>query len=102
MTTYEIRNMAPGVRCHWIYDEIHETRGSYAYETEEETRAAEDEEIAKLESGEWVVLGCIVETQCHHCGEWKERDACWGIVIEPDGAKLDEYARWGMDLRPAA
>jgi hypothetical protein len=44
----------------FVPDEDHETRGSYGYDTPEETKAAEDEEIAKLDSGEWTDLGCIV------------------------------------------
>jgi len=88
--------MGDGVRVRWVHDEHHETRGSYGYETEEATRAAEDEEIAKLASGEWVVLGCIVEEQCGACSEWRERDSVWGVVIEPDDVKLDEYATWSF------
>ena len=97
MRTRTVRDMSPTVRCRWVYDETHETRGSYGYSTEEETRAAEDEELAKLASGEWVVLGCIIEKKMA-CGEYHEADSLWGIVIEPDDAKLDEFARDSMDL----
>lgn len=73
------------------YDTIYATRGSYAYETEEETKAAEDEEIAKLDSGEWVVIGfqeykpCPCDKACPNCDGWTETDnSCWGIVVEYD------------------
>lgn len=99
MSTFTYRNMGPGVRCHWVYDPHHETRGSYGYDTEAETRAAEDEEIAKLNSGEWAALGCIVEHQCEKCGDWFAGDSCWGIVIEPNGATLDSFARDQFTLK---
>lgn len=78
-----------GKRYRVVYDEDHQTRGSYAYDTEEETRAAEDEEIANLESGRWVVVGCIVsqphEQKCTvHCPAWEETDSLWGIVVKND------------------
>lgn len=94
-----------------VYDEDHETKGSYAYDTEEETKAAEDEEIEKLNSGEWVVLGCIVTEPCkgvsctdgldeheviEHCPCCRGRqevDSLWGIVIENDTRKAEEYAK---------
>lgn len=82
-----------------VYDEDHETRGSYAYDTPEETKAAEDEELAKLSSGEWVVLGCIVTERCpsaQHCvccAGAHEVDSVWGIVIAPDKAKAEEWAK---------
>ncbi len=82
-----------GKRYRLVYDEMHETRGSYAYETEAETRAAEDEELAKLESGEWVVLGCIVSER-KACGEYHETDSCWGFVVENDTRKAEELIRW--------
>ncbi len=90
---FETRHLSNGKRCRWVHDENHETRGSYGLDTEEETKAAEDEELAKLASGEWVVLGCIVEER-KACGEFHETDSLWGIVIEPDGEKLDSFARW--------
>jgi hypothetical protein len=79
-----------GSRYRFFYDDQHETRGSYAYETEEETKAAEDEEIAKLESGEWTVLGyirderCTQATHCQKCDGWLDVESCWGIVTEPN------------------
>lgn len=71
-----------GHRIRLVIDEFHETRGSYAYETEEETREAEDLEIEKLESGEWIVLARINEKQCDACGEWSVEDSIFGIVVE--------------------
>lgn len=98
MTTFTLREMSPGVRCRWVYDENHETRGSFAYDTDVETRAAEEDELAKLESGDLVALGCIVETQCPSCGEWKAGDSLWGIVIGTDAKELDEFARDHMEF----
>lgn len=51
----------------------------------------------KLNSGEWVVLGCIVsepcrglvdekeqviEAHCECCSGERETDSCWGIVVK--------------------
>lgn len=92
-----------------VYDEGYQTRGSYAYDTEEETKAAEDEEIAKLYSGEWVVLGCIVTAPCcgveqvggvQHCEACTgtvEVDSLWGIVIENDTAKVEQFCKENME-----
>jgi hypothetical protein len=137
-------------------DEMHETRGSYAYDdyvirlyhddgcywsnkdgwgdlasasvftkTEKETLnlpiggewlnatvAAEDEEIAKLNSGEWIVIGIVVSEPCTgilpvdgkalHCSCCKEHgsmvdgDSCWGIVIENDWKAWEQYAKEGF------
>lgn len=96
----EIREMSPTVRVKWVYDTTYETRGSYSYDTPKETKAAEDYELDMLERGVWVVLGAIVQHKCEHCGEWKDGDSLWGIVIEDDGAKLDEFARHSLDLEP--
>ena len=81
----------PGERVRWVFDPCHETVGSYAYETEEETRAAEEWELERLEDGRLVALGCIQERKCERCSQWEEIDALWGIVIEPNTAKLREF-----------
>ena len=84
-----------GVRIVW--DELHETEGSYAYETDEETREAEAEERAKLESGEWVVVGMIAYTRCPCCGTELETDphtSLWGIVT--DSSDLPNYGMWTL------
>ena len=91
-----------GKRYDWFYDENHETIGSYAYETEEATKLAEQHEIKMLEKGYWVALGVVVSKPClndFHCGScsgWEEKDSCWGIVIEPDRKKLIEYVKGGF------
>ena len=87
MHTYETitehESLKPGQRIRLVYDEYHETRGSYYYETEEETTAAEDYEIERLNSGEWIVLGRIVEELCTGaCGGWVQVESLWGIVVE--------------------
>lgn len=80
-----------------VYDEIYETRGSYSYDTEEETRAVEDEEIANLASGKWVAVGVIVTMPCPghdggpHCGAcagFIDVDSLWGIVCEQGEDKV--------------
>lgn len=74
--------LRPDQRIRLVYDEHYETRGSYGYDTEEETKAAEDSEIERLESGEWAVYGRIEETRCPACGGWGTTDSLWGIVVE--------------------
>ncbi len=79
-------DLPAGVSVKWVFDADYETRGSYGYETAEETRAAEDFELERLESGEWVALGCVIEGR-----DGTKLDSLWGIVIEPDSVKLAEY-----------
>jgi hypothetical protein len=87
-----------------VYDEDYQTRGSYALNTEEETKAAEDEETANLESGKWVALGIIVFERKPHCSTctckeplpWTETDSLWGIVIENNTATVEVFARDSM------
>lgn len=78
-----------------VWDEDHETRGSYSYDTEEETKAAEDEEIRNLESGKWVVVGCIVTRpcpgpHCNACAGTVEEDSLWGIVCDSGEAQVKQ------------
>jgi len=78
-----------------VHDEAYQTRGSYAYDTEEETRAAEEHELERLASGAWVVVGCIVTEPCdndHHCSSCTGRvevDSLWGMVIPDDVDKAE-------------
>jgi hypothetical protein len=72
-----------------------------------------DAEILKnLDSGVYVVLGCIVTARCPgvlpaggqalHCDCCKEHDSTvttdslWGIVIEPDIAKVEAFVKESM------
>jgi hypothetical protein len=76
------------------------------------------EEIEKLESGEWVALGCIVSERCggfdsppvglkdgdadhcrRHCRSctgWDEVESLWGIVVENNESKAEEWAKVEM------
>lgn len=97
MVDFHTQEIDNDTRVRWVFDEMHETEGSYAYETEAETQAAERFELSKLESGEWVALGCIVEKRCGSCGNWDDTDSLWGIVIEPEGSELDAFAAHSME-----
>lgn len=79
-------------RIRVVYDQHYQTRGSYGYDTEEETKAAEDYEIERLNSGQWVALGAIRETRCAACGSWEVADSLWGIVVENTDAGFAEAA----------
>lgn len=88
-----------------VYDDLHETRGSYALDTKEETRAAEDEEIANLESGKWIVIGILAFERKPHCStctcnaaDWPltETDSLWGIVVENTSTAIEAFARERM------
>jgi len=96
--TYETTEHGPLCRVRWVYDEHYQTVGSYCYDTTEETEEAEREELAKLESGEWVALGAIVETRATEAHPWTESDSLWGIVVESDPSKLREFAEHSLDL----
>ncbi len=80
--TIETKQISETRRARLVYDDLHETRGSYGYDTGEETKAAEDHEIDMLNRHVWIVLGAIVEEKCPHCGSWDETDSCWGIVVD--------------------
>lgn len=83
-----------------VPDEDYVTRGSYALDTEQETREAEDEELAKLQSGESAAYGVIVYTPCdhadhgHECPHAKTIEDVWGTVADAghdgDYGKPDE------------
>ncbi len=74
-----------------FHDMEYETRGSYACNTEEETKAAEDEELANLRSGKWVVLYAVVYSYCIYCQRWNDTDSVGGCVIENNKDKAREY-----------
>lgn len=38
----------------------------------------------RVESGEWCVVGCVVESRCSECGEWRHAASLWGIIIDGD------------------
>ncbi len=88
--THETENR----RVRWVHDEDYLTRGSYAYATEEETRAAEEAELEGLREGNLVALGAIVETRCEGCGNWDHVDSCWGIVVSVD----EDLEKLGSDM----
>jgi hypothetical protein len=88
-----------------VYDEDYQTRGSFAYETEEETKRAEDKELEHLHDGTWIAIGIIVWEKKPHCKEcqcprrdwpWTETDSLWGIVVENDTQAIEEFAAQSM------
>ena len=85
-------------RVRAVHDETYQTVGSYAYDTEAETKAAEDTEIAGINSGELVVLGLIHEKQCPHCDQWHPEDAIWGCVVGLDDEEILALAGDYFDL----
>lgn len=100
METYKVIELSNGMRCRWVYDYEYETVGSYAYDTEEQTRQAEQDEIDAINNGDLIPLGCIIEQFvdcCPHCDrldEWIEKDSCFGIVMPTDdNDELKIYAR---------
>lgn len=101
MTTYHQFDHN-GRHYRFVLDEDHQTRGSYGFDTPEETQAAEDNEIVKLNSCEWVVLGCIVtepcpsSTHCTCCSGDHEVDSLWGIVIDNSNKVAEAFAKENM------
>ncbi len=82
-----------GLRVLVVYDQNHETEGSYAYDTEEETRAAEEHELDKLESGKWVALGFVLERKCGECSTWITEDSLLGVVVENSEERVREHLK---------
>ena len=85
MIDLHLVRLSAGSRLRVVIDEVYEARGSYGFDTEEETKAAEDHEQAMLDSAQWIVVGGIHEERCGECSEWREVDSLWGIVTENDG-----------------
>lgn len=97
MYVYTVTNETENSRVRWVHDEGYQTVGSYAYDTEEETREAENYEIEQLSTGNWVALGAVVETRCPTCNQWGETDSLWGIVV-PIDEDLESYAKSSLAL----
>ena len=83
--------LSDGRRVIWQYDEDYQTVGSYAYETDEETKKAEEWELERLQDGRLVALVFCIESKCETCGHWAPVDSLCGIVIEPDEATLKKF-----------
>lgn len=64
------------VRIRWVPDEAYSSFGTY-----QEDKWAEWE-ARKLDRGEFVAEGCIVEVRCPKCGQWSHHDSLWGIVTD--------------------
>lgn len=63
---------------------------------EEACERSWNEEYAKLQSGEWVALGCIVTKpcpgpHCEACGGTVEVASLWGIVLESTDAAIEAF-----------
>jgi hypothetical protein len=88
-----------GVRIMW--DDGYRSEGSYALGSDAEDAAAVAEETAKLESGDYIVVGMVAVERDRRTGEVRESDAphasLWGIVTDwrdaPDfeGKTLDVF-----------
>ena len=90
---FAISNKTPTTRVRWVYDEEYQTEGSYALDTEEETKAAEDEEILNLNNGTWFALGAIFERKCPTCEQWEEKDSVWGIITDGTDKELEQFGK---------
>lgn len=105
---YETTDPTEQIRALWVYDELHEVRGSFGYNTEAENEEAEAEVLRNLERGTWVALGCIIQRKhspvtCGACGhtaggDWEEIDSLWGIVIAPNEKELTDFAAHSMSF----
>lgn len=60
-------------------------------DTEADITWDDDGSVArKLESGEWVALGCVLERRtCERCDTWAHVSSLWGII----GPEKDPYRR---------
>lgn len=90
--------MRLNTRVRWVADEHYEI-GAYTLSTDTDTavRDAELAEVEALERGDLVAVGCIMETRCPHCEEWRVVDSLWGIVIEPgEDAAKEFYIESGL------
>ena len=89
-----------GKHYRFVYDEDYRPESSGCPEFGEIDLA---KEIEKLDSGDWVALGCIVSKPCpgeagtgRHCVACKgshEVDSLWGIVIENSWDEAEKFAK---------
>jgi hypothetical protein len=97
--TPEDKDFIPeGYRLRWIYDEDYSPYGRYALDTEEETQAAIDWEMERLEAGTLTALGYILESRCSKCGKWVQEDSLWGIVIPDTQEEKENMFKFHTDL----
>lgn len=78
-------------------------RAMHKGESEEDCDRYYQEELDKLESGEWVALGCITtrpcpgenETKrhCVACSGTEEIESVWGIVVENSNAEAERVCK---------
>jgi hypothetical protein len=93
--TYQRIDLGSGVTAHWVHDEDYHPE--FALDTPEETEAAEKHEQEMLDSGDYLALGCVIETACECCGGTVLHDSLWGIVVNSSDC-LETYARENMEL----
>ncbi len=77
-------SLPEGISVRWYWDEDYTPYGSFAYDTEEETKAAERQEAGMLDSGEYVALGCVIMDD----EKGDTIDSLWGIVTPDDEDSL--------------
>ena len=84
-------------RVRWYNDETHETVGSYGYDTEQETKDAENHELEMLDRGDWVVLFAKASTKedcnCPDCDGWHNTDTLCGIVVPNNDKAISQFAK---------
>lgn len=79
------------IRFKWEDDDDYRPEDSWGLDEPEQTQVV-NEERRKLESGEWVVLGCIAETPPvdlfgifqpdDDIAPWKHAASVWGVVLD--------------------
>ena len=85
--------MRLNTRVRWVLDDNYETH----FDAKAEIPYAELAEIHALERGNLIALGCLMETCCSECEQWKVIDSRWGIVIEPgEDAARDFFVEAGL------
>ena len=87
-------SLPEGISVRWYYDEDYTPIGSFGYDTEEETKAAERQECGMLDSGEYVALGCVIMDD----EKGDQVDSLWGIVTPDDEDSLVEFFEGSMEF----
>lgn len=87
-------SLPEGISVRWYYDEDYTPFGSFAYDSEEETKAAERQEAGMLDSGEYVALGCVIMDD----EKGDTVDSLWGIVTADDEDSLVEFFEGSMEF----
>jgi hypothetical protein len=67
-----------------VFDDDYQSEGTFAFDTEEETRAAVEWEQSRIDASILTPYAAIKQERCECCGNWEQIESVWGCVY-PSG-----------------